>query len=95
MIILLVGAGHSDPVSSWPEPNVVPGIPPVSPLVASKMWIAFTVALRPWQHTWADVRSGMLWLGQCLRQGCRRRFVDKRSAEPVGGHDKTSGHVLA
>ena len=38
----------------------------------------------------------MLGVSQRLRQGCRGRVVvDKRSAEPVGRHDKACSHVLA
>jgi len=39
--------------------------------------------------------SSLPGLSQRGHQGCRGHVVDKRSAGPVGGHDKTSGHVLA
>ena len=37
----------------------------------------------------------MLGVSQRLRQGCRGEVVDKRSAEPVGSHDKACSHILA
>jgi hypothetical protein len=65
--------------------------------IVAQEWSAGT-SYAGWQrigHTNRFVYSCLLGLSQRLRRQGYRRIVDKRSAGPVGSHDKACGGVLA